>query len=877
MTFIPADPRFAIQWYLDNTGQLGLTPGIDIDVTSIWPDYTGAGVLIGVVDDGVELSHSDLAGNISAALSFDAALNQPGGGPTAADQIHGTAVAGLIAGVSGNGLGGVGVAFDATLAAFRILLSGEGSNPSPIVDDLGPQRAFERQLQAGVDVSNNSWGPDLAFSSNWGPSGRTADIAFGQAVVNFATQGRDGLGSVVVVAAGNDRANGSDANLINFSNSRHIIAVAAIDGTGTLSSYSTPGASLLVSAPGGPLGQSDVDPGQALFTTDRSGTTGYNHESSPNGDFDFGFDGTSGSAALVSGVVALMLEANPGLGYRDVQEILAYSARQVDVANASWAFNGAENWNGGGLHFSRDYGFGLIDARAAVRLAESWPMAAHTAANELLTGTTVAATTPIPDGTQQALIVSLDVGSSLRIDKIELDLTLTAPQAGELAAILVSPSGTSSVLFARPNATLIDPNTAGPWPAVFTLTSNAFWGETGDGTWELRLIDFIAGNPATFNSATLRLYGDANSGNDVYVYTDDFATIDGATPVRLEDGVGVNVLDGAALTGDSYLSLAPGSTSMLAGRTLTLGTGTAVQGAIGGDGEDLAVGTDDTNRLVGGHGLDTLVGRGGADILEGGADNDLLLGDVGGVGNDTLDGGSGDDTLLGFAGDDLLLGGDGDDLLIGEAGADAFDGGAGNDRIVFDSADLAVQGGAGTGDVLVIAGGAIPGPIHIALGQALNQNQSGSGPTIQGFEVVDASAASEAVFVEGTAFGADGCTLIGSAFADSLSGGTAADLLVGGAGNDTLVAGGGNDTLIGGSDADQFQCLGSGGELRVADFLPGTDVIGLAAASGLTPATALAAVSDAGEDALLAVPDGPTIRLVGIDPAALSEASFLIV
>jgi subtilisin family serine protease len=81
-------------------------------------------------------------------------------------------------------------------------------------------------------------------------------------------------------------------------------------------------------------------------------------------------NGTSFSSPVVSGVAALMLDANPGLGWRDVQEILAATAGRTG-SPAGWSFNGADNWNGGGMHVSHDYGFGLVDAYAAVRVAES--------------------------------------------------------------------------------------------------------------------------------------------------------------------------------------------------------------------------------------------------------------------------------------------------------------------------------------------------------------------------------------------------------------------------------------------------------------------------------------------------------------------------
>ena len=97
-------------------------------------------------------------------------------------------------------------------------------------------------------------------------------------------------------------------------------------------------------------------------------------------DYQGTFGGTSAASPTVAGVVALMLQANPNLGWRDVQEILSYSSRHVGSAvgaarigyeDNAWTFNGADNWNGGGLHFSNDYGFGLVNTLAAVRLAES--------------------------------------------------------------------------------------------------------------------------------------------------------------------------------------------------------------------------------------------------------------------------------------------------------------------------------------------------------------------------------------------------------------------------------------------------------------------------------------------------------------------------
>src|SRR5262245_53839629 len=115
MALLPNDPLFQYQWFLKNTGQSGGGIGKDINVLPVWPDYTGKGVRVAIVDDGVLLDHPDLAKNIDLAGSWDAITNSPGGGPVDADDNHGTPVAGLVAEVANNKIGGSGVAPDATL------------------------------------------------------------------------------------------------------------------------------------------------------------------------------------------------------------------------------------------------------------------------------------------------------------------------------------------------------------------------------------------------------------------------------------------------------------------------------------------------------------------------------------------------------------------------------------------------------------------------------------------------------------------------------------------------------------------------------------------------------------------------------------------
>ena len=225
--------------------------------------------------------------------------------------MHGTAVAGVIA-AEADGRGTVGVAWGATIAGVDHFY-----DPS-----LDADRSFLRL--SSFDVTNHSWGFTKPFSAN------VADPAFATFFAGWqrsVVEGRGGLGTVNVVSAGNDRAAGRDANHSNLSNMPEAITVAAVGLDGDVAAYSTPGACVLVAAP------SNDWLGGGIWTTDRTGAAGYsngwNEPDNRDAGYTASFGGTSAAAPAVSGVVALMLEANPELGWRDVQEILALSARHV--------------------------------------------------------------------------------------------------------------------------------------------------------------------------------------------------------------------------------------------------------------------------------------------------------------------------------------------------------------------------------------------------------------------------------------------------------------------------------------------------------------------------------------------------------------------
>jgi subtilisin-like proprotein convertase family protein len=580
MPTFPSDPLFKDQWYLYNTVTVGNRTYrlFDINVVNVWDDYTGRGVLVGVIDDGVDYNHYDLDNNYDKTRDYDSVNQDSDPLPVLAGDNHGTAVAGIIA-AEANGVGTVGVAYNAKIAGIKAI----PGSLSTVVDALWRAASF--------DVVNNSWGFDTFFYDNF----YTFPQA-GQALTNAVTNGRNGLGTAIVFAAGNERAEGNNTNYHNFQNSRHAITVAALDSEhGWASSYSTPGASILVSAFSASYGL------DYILTTDRLGSAGYSST-----DYIYSFGGTSAAAPQISGIVALMLEANRNLGYRDIQEILAYSALRNDPNNYGgdyiWQYNGANNWNGRGLHVSHDYGFGMVNALAAVRLAETWQKQSRFNNEKSLSYNSGNLGLAIPDNNTTGISRSFTVAAGLEIDWVEVELNLTHPYRGDLVVSLISPSGIESRLIDRPGNRLDDGDNI-----VFKLSSTQHWGESSAGTWTLKIKDFGPTDVGILNSWKLHLYGDADTANDTYFYTNEYG-IYGA--ITLTDSSGIDTINAAAITSSSNINLTPGSTSTLNGTKLTISSGTTIENAFGGDGND------------------TIIGNAAANVLSGGRGNDILIGDI---------------------------------------------------------------------------------------------------------------------------------------------------------------------------------------------------------------------------------------------------------
>jgi len=353
----PNDRYWPELWHLENLSTNAARLGIDLNARSAWSQSRGAGVTIAIVDDGVELAHHDLTNQAAAHLHWNFETDTPAGHHPSNSRMHGTSVAGLAVAEGGNSRGITGLAPEARFASWVIYNTNAASGTFVSSSQLAKMFQFHAD---SVAVQNHSW------VKPGQPRVRMSD-GENAAISNAVTFGRSGRGVVIVRAAGNNRVDGRNSNDDAYTADPRVITVAALRPDGRAASYSTSGASILVSAPGGELGI------RTLFTTDRIGTRGYNPVTFP-ADPDlsdyvfagFGFQGTSAAAPLISGVAALLLSANPNLAVRDIQQILLLSAYHPDTADPDLQTNSA------GFVASHNAGFGLVNAGTAVDLARAW-------------------------------------------------------------------------------------------------------------------------------------------------------------------------------------------------------------------------------------------------------------------------------------------------------------------------------------------------------------------------------------------------------------------------------------------------------------------------------------------------------------------------
>ncbi len=825
----PTDPNYGLQ------GQYGLIG----DIETIWDEYNGAGVHVAVFDDGVESTHSDLAGNYDDSIQFtyngvtyDSEPNGPNNG-------HGTACAGIIGAVGNNGIGGAGVAWGVTLTGVDYLVeiqnaifAGGGFNAGLL------QAVMEHTVN--FDVVSNSWGSDPLYASfqdvnNSGSSAQITVDAFEYASAN----GRDGLGTIINQAAGNEtlNLNGSGVNGTRFT-----VSVAATDLTGNVEDYSNWGAAMLVSAPA------------INYTTDLSGSDGYDA-----GDFTQGFNGTSAATPVISGVVALMLEAESGLGWRDVQNILAMSASHTGSAFGGlgtgdevgdWFSNGADNWNGGGQTFHLSYGFGMVDAFAAVRMAEAWLVMhedAETSANEVHT-TYDGDSLFLADTSTVSTSITVGAGESIMIEDITVTLDVSHTYPGDITVVLIAPDGTEFTLFIREGG-------GNDIDFTWSFGITGALGMASEGVWTIQFTDSAGGDTGNLADWDLDFYGTEISSDDVYHFTDDFLMMQSAEGGRnnlIDDGQGEDWINMSAIAGRALLVMGGASGRIEVDGTFwsDIAATSAIENAYMGDGNDRVIGNGLNNEIHGARGSDRLEGRGGDDVLNGGAGADTL---DGGSGLDLADYSTSDrrvkvdlndasanagdaaqdtfisiegvigtdfrDTMSGDNQSNVFIGGNGNDFMYGRGGDDILDGGDGADRL---------NGGGGT-DIASYASS--ENGITADLNDSSNNRGDANGDIYVNIEGLSGTDRNDDLSGD-----SGDNILIGLGGQDELVGRNGDDVLNGGEGRDLLVGGGGRDFLSGGddSDRDEFRYnnefdsgVGGAARDRIIDFDRHNDVINL--------------------------------------------------
>ena len=518
----PNDPLFPDQWYLDNTGQeSGATPGVDINAQLAWDaGFTGSGIAIGIADEGLDYSHEDLAPHYDSLLSYDFIDDDSDPAPATSNELHSTSVAGFAAAVGNNSMGATGVAYDATIVGMRLVV---GFNP---VLDTQVEASFLHETNS-IPIKNNSWGPSDDGRTLEGP-GALSQAALTESIMN----GRGGLGTLYVWAGGNGHQNGDNANYDGFANSIYTISVAGVRGDGSRSEFSEEGAVHVVAAPAGSAS------GPKLISTDYSGGPGYG--GLPDNNYTANFFGTSASAPMVSGVVALMLEANANaalnnLSWRDVQEILIATATNNDSSDSDW-------WtNGGDYHFNHKYGAGLVNAYGAVNAASVWaPLPAQQSVSQTHSGEGYPVS--IPDNDSDGITESFNLSgeTQLRVEHVTVTMTATHARRGDLEVTLISPFGTQSILAEQHNDT-------GDDYAGWTFMSTHNWGEDSsfdDGVWSVKVADRRNNNQGTLDDITLTVYGSAFETAPVAVADTAYVVDEGAS-------FDANDADGSANADDS--------------------------------------------------------------------------------------------------------------------------------------------------------------------------------------------------------------------------------------------------------------------------------------------------------------------------------------
>jgi subtilisin family serine protease len=310
---VPNDPSYSLQYALKNTGQSSGTIGADIKAEAAWNFTTGSrNVVVGVIDEGVDINHPDLINNIwtNPGEIPNNGIDDDGDGLVddvhgwdflnddnsvydgASLSVHGTHVSGIIGAQGNNGIGVAGVNWQVTLLPLKFLGDGGGDDADAIEAIL-----FAKKLRDMWVTSGGTKGANVRVLSNsWGGGGNSAAL-------RDAVQAANSSGILFVAAAGNDGVSTDSAPHFPSSyNVPNIISVSSTDRFDAQSGFSNFGNNTVHIAA----------PGSAILSTMPANSYGF-------------LSGTSMATPYVAGVAALALAANPNLSLQGLRSAIIYS------------------------------------------------------------------------------------------------------------------------------------------------------------------------------------------------------------------------------------------------------------------------------------------------------------------------------------------------------------------------------------------------------------------------------------------------------------------------------------------------------------------------------------------------------------------------
>ena len=801
---------------------------------SAWRYASGGGVAVALVDDGFDPATTATYAGFSASSSRNFGPGAAGDVREPVGGFHGTRTSGMIGATGINGTP-MGLAPNATIVGVKV-----GFGAASLIS-FAQAEAYAASAAA---VVNNSWG----FNGFGVGEPNAAGFGVWYGAVRAAVQyGRGGLGSILVFAAGNDRQSANSLAVQPISADYRAIAVAATNQNGTVAYYSTSGAGLLVAAIGDNVAVANP------------------------GGFGSGVaSGTSYAAPTVSAVAALMLQVNPNLGWRDVQAILAFSAYAPPPSAGGFVTNGAAFWNGGGLHFSNDLGFGVIDANVAVNLARAWTLQS-TSAN--LAGASPAKFASFSVGIGATVASTLAVTASILVQHVQVTIDDTYMPVADTRLVLISPNGTRSVLLNQTGLVNGRDLTGGLDVSGDVITSNAFWGENAAGTWTLQIQDIGGRMIGTVRDWYLTVLGDNATVAEPLVYTPEFAAIAAASASRTVVTPGsAATIDLIALPGATAVNLNGGGGS-IDGVAVTVQAGLRNANADGSTGSvtltGLAAGGSeltggDTNSVLNGAGGDTInAGLGTTAINTGRGGSTVTLSSLG-ASQVTIASGGGDTIWAGLATVSVTDTGARGDTIVAQSGTLTFINGSGASSVSQGSGTVMIQGGAGGGVYYAGTGGnsrLTAGAGLVTLHGAANG------------DVLTAAGAAADVLIAGA--GAE--TLSGGAATGNLIliGGSGSDIMTAGQGRTTFIVGTGNDSITVGGVADiiQIQAGAAGGLDTISGFRIGTDFLRLIGfASSMAAAAVASETPDGFGGTMVRLSDNTRLDLLGL--SAVGKTAF---